>query len=389
MIPRFLVCLAFFALASHSPSAMAFKLNPCLRILTFSEVGLGQRPINSWNPCYVAPEKYQLAVHEHMTIASIDMYRGLRQRWSRASGIEAVELNYMKEKSWAIGDGPRHETFGLVFGTWWNDDPMMYLWGQGSDFVSGVKHLRRLFSSSQRNNYEGGVEGCQVPAGQHLARSSHFAELQHLHFMTALGKEHPDQERLKGTIADGLTWIKFAYQVATNKIKPDEPLTVEDERLLKLPSIAKNLCLQNPSNVKVRSLFTRQGPVSAKYLDFRNRLTRDVALGSILHILQDSFSPAHTCRIELHSNGETVAALRTVFNYNEQDHKHHASRDGYPDWLVHQVRTGSHRYSNDPVSVGAWLLGAVDRSLPWEDVQKHLESTIFLLAPEGQSGSCI
>ena len=149
------------------------------------------------------------------------------------------------------------------------------------------------------------------------------------------------------------------------------------ERQLKVPPVAKNLCLSNASNVKVRSLFTRQGPRTSGYLAYRNRITPDVALGSILHILQDSFSPAHTCRDAMLVDGQQVAVLRDVYNYNEQDHDEHAKRDEYPDWLLHHVRSGGHRYSNDPVVVGAWLLAAADARLSWEQVRQHLRSTVF------------
>lgn len=382
-----IVSMFFVALVGCSPGALAFKLNPCLRILTFSDTGLAQRAINGWNPCAAVPERLQSTVHEHMTLAAIYKYRGVPIQRGVAKGAEKAAINYMRERSWKVGNGPNHETFGLMFGTWWNDDPMMHLWGEWTDFGSGVKHLQRLFSGKAHISYAGGVAGCTVPADQHLAYASHFGKLQHLHFMTSLGRERPESERLETTIEDALAWIEFAYKVAIGEIAATAPLTHEDEQRLKMPSVARNLCLKDPRNVKVRSVFTRQGPSTSVNIEFRNRLTLDVALGSIFHLLQDSFSPAHACRVEMQSEGKAMAVLRRVFNYNEQDHKEHAAQDGYPAWLTEYARTGVHRYANDPVATGAWLLRAVDDRMPWDQVRMELLSTIFKTEPSGQTHS--
>lgn len=386
---KVLLLLTLLSLLWAMPQdAQAFKLNPCLRVLTIQEDKLGQKPILWTNPCPLLPDELQSAVHEHMSIAAIAKYRQKKMfQKSVWMGVPTHELNYMRPDVWRVGTGYQHETYAIIFGTWWNDDPNMYLLGEGQDFRKGVQKFRNMFSATKSSVLLSDLDSCYVPASQHIGYTSHFDALQHLHFMTFLGKEHDERTRLEAAIDDALIWIEFAYKVSTKEIKASDPLTTDHEQRLKLPSIAINLCLKNAGNAKVRSLFTRQGPSTTENLNYRNEITPDIALGSIFHILQDSFSPSHACRVQVQHDGKTVAALRRVFNYNEQDHDTHAKGDGYPGWLVEHVRTGRHQYANDPVAVGAWLLDAVDKKMVWSDVRTHLLSTVFAMAPIDLSGT--
>jgi hypothetical protein len=391
-MPIYRSLLSALVFALWSLPASASTLNPCLRVLTVAPSGLAQRPINGLNLCTAAPQQLQSAVHEHMTVGAIYKYRAEVLQRGAAVGDETAALNYMTEAPWRVGSGLSHRTYALVFGTWWNDDPLMHLWGERTDFVSGLKHLKRLFDKRRRSLYEGGVAGCPVAANQHLGRASHFDALQYLHFMSNLPRSRSDEERLQSTLDEALNWIEFAYRVATGEIAASAAFTADDERRLKMPSIAANLCLKDVTSVKVRSVFTRQGPPTSANIAYRNGLAPDIALGTIFHVLQDSFSPAHTCRIAVQADGQKLALLKRVFNYNEQTPEEHAALDGYPAWLQEYARAGTHRYTNDPIVVGAWLLGAVDSKLPWPDVRKHLLSTIFRTQPpqrDASSDKCI
>lgn len=214
-----------------------------------------------------------------------------------------------------------------------------------------------------------------LPKRKHLAWQSHLGALQHLHFMTVedTSKETLAEERVSETLESALVWMSFAYQVATGKISPDELLTLEMEQQLKLPPIAPNHCVMVPANVKVRTLFASLQRGIAE----RNERTPDVALGSMLHVLQDSFSPSHTCRVSQWVAGKEHAALLDVENYAQQDHDKHAALDGHPQWMLEYLESGAHIYTNDPVTVGAWLISAVDQDLPWPEVESHLRNTVF------------
>jgi hypothetical protein len=389
---HFITLFATLALLCNAESAWAFKLNPCLRVLVYNDGKLEADKIRTRNLCGLAPEKLRLTVHEHMTNFAIDEYRGsgflFTAAAAKATGKPKQQvLSYMVGPEWTKFPATiSHKTDALILGTWWNDDPLMYLWGSGGDFRHGLDELRALFREID-DDYQGGVSECWIPKAQHLAWNSHFGSLQYLHFMTN-GAEKNAEYRLDKTLEKSLSWIKFAYSVATRTTPADAPLTAETEAGLGLPSIAQNYCLRKPSNAKIRTLFARPSGDDA----LRDRRTPDVALGTILHIIQDSFSPAHTCRVDRMVNGERVAVLKEVFNYNEQDHDVHARHDVFPDWLLSYAKSGEHTYANDPIKVGAWLLQAVDANTPWKDVETHLKQTVFLRddrTPSSTQGSCI
>lgn len=365
--------------------ALAHQLSPCYRVLTYVDGEPAEEPIRyaGYFCALVMTRQERNAVHEHLTAATIREYRYPPTERPAASDWK---WQYMMEAPWTTS-ARVHQSFAIIFGTWWNDDPLMLALGQSGDFVKGGYKIWTAFKDGH-DRYSGARTGCGVNADIHLGRASHLGGLQHLHFMTTETSTDPDQRRarVERTTADALTWMEFAYQVATGELSPNAPLTFERERQLGLPSIALNHCVE-PANVKVRTLFSRQGQTVAE----RNRRTPDVALGSMLHILQDSFSPSHTCRVGRQIDGKRVALLHDIENYLLQDKRAHAELDQYPQWFLDYLWTDQHAYSNDPVVLGAWLISAVDRKLPWGDVEAHLRATIFAQAPiaESETEKCI
>jgi hypothetical protein len=375
---RHIFLIIGFIVATGLPNiAHASQLNPCFRVLTFKDGRFGQEKIRALNMCdRIGKLRDARTVHEHMAIAALSEHKGAP---AFAAAGPQWKFQYMVDKTW-----PGHRTYALVFGTWWNDDPLMRSWGQGlDDFVWGGVSLWWTMEK-ERTHYPGGTSGCSVPADIHLGRQSHFGPLQHLHFMTTQNRDlSTAEQRVASTTDAALTWMRFAYRVAIREIDADAPLTSEMEAHLHLPSIARNHCVQDATNVKVRTLFSRLG----QDLAVRREITPDVALGSMLHVLQDSFSPSHTCRVEQLKDNVTKAVLVDVGNYNEQNTDAHASLDGYPRWMQMYAETGQHIYANDPITVGAWLIAAAGQKLPWDEVESHLRQTIFARDESGRQVS--
>lgn len=381
------------ACALSSSTGMAFEINPCLRVLVYSSNYLDQAPIRAWNQCKKADlvagfanGKYSKGtVHEHMTNFAIDEYRGadfegflVRNKRADDSKPRQLIFEYMKDPEWNRPPSSHpHKTLAIIYGSWWNDDPLMYTWGESKDFRDGLWNLSGQFKPESKK-YAGGREGCEVEGKNHVGWNSHYGNLQYLHFMSSqMPGDASDEAQLEETTRLALVWIRFAYDVATGDTPVDSPLTPQIEASLGLPSIALNQCVEQ-KNVKIRTLFARSGVP----LDERNKRTHDVALGSIFHIFQDSFSPAHTCRKEEVVEGSHYAVLTQAYNYRVQaKDKHggdeHSFNDKYPGWLLTYARNGDHVYSNDPIAVGAWMLSAVDAETPWNTVEKHLRETIF------------
>jgi len=354
--------------------ANAHQLSPCYRVLTYRNGAPHEEPVRYVGHfcAVVMKQQERNAVHEHMTAATIREYRA-----ATATGQAALnwKWEYMVEPEWTV-IGRSHRSFAVIFGTWWNDDPLMLTWGESIDFLRGGYKVWSVFQP-KRAKYAGAQSKCGVDADVHLGKASHLGNLQHLHFMTT--EKNTDisarDQRIDITMQKAMEWMSFAYQVATGDISPDQTLTAENEAQLSLPSIALNHCV-NSSNVKVRTLFARQGQT----IEERNKRTPDIALGSMLHILQDSFSPAHACRVRREVDGKRQALLRDVENYALQNKHVHRSLDQYPHWFLEYLKTGHRLYENDPISVGAWLMSAVDRKLPWTEVEAHLRKTIFARA---------
>ncbi|WP_285412930.1 hypothetical protein [Variovorax sp. efr-133-TYG-130] len=362
----------------------AFTINPCLRTLTVTNGKPSQEAIRRINPCGAVPQLKD-SVHEHMTLATVQAYAGrdsVGTKTEQTPGGLKSSTNLLYAPTWRVGNGPKHQTIIIVQGTWWNDDPSMYLWGSSDDFRHGIKNVQKVFAKKKYATYEGSTDECPVPIKEHLPQHSHFGNLQHLHFMSTKKRTEPAAVKLDDVTANALVWLEFAYDVATGKTKPNDAINADQEVRLHLPSIAKNVCA-DPRNIVVRSLFTKPDGKEPEKLAVRDSITPDVALGSMLHILQDSFSPSHTCRVAVSSGGTApLAALYDVRNYVEQDHKLHAKQDVTPAWFKKLLRTGNHTYSNDPVTVGTWLIQAVDEKKPWQDVRDHLMKTIFAKAPQ-------
>lgn len=402
-IAALLICGAS---AFFSSVTLGFEINPCLRVLVYNPNYLDADSIRFWNACRwssalkdIKNGKYfKGTVHEHMTNFSIDEYKGtgflvtVAQR-SASEKNRDLKFNFMAEKSWKKpGSASEHNTYAIMFGSWWNDDPLMYSWGQGRDFIGGLDSIKQQFDP-KTHLYACGVAKCWLQAKDHLGWNSHYGTLQHLHFMTSQPARVGESVRVAETTRLALVWIKFAYSVATGDRKADSQLTTLDEKQLNLPSIALNYDLKDPANAKVRTLFARPQAGNA---ELRNIRTPDVALGSILHILQDSFSPAHTCRKEQYVDGEHFAVLTQVYNFNEQVHSvdgelDHSLNDRFPGWLLTYARNRQHVYGNDPILVGRWMIEAVDRKTEWKDVEGYLRATIFRQQSNviGDNSACI
>ncbi|MBT2305428.1 hypothetical protein J7E70_34095 [Variovorax paradoxus] len=373
-----------------SSDTWAFRIGPCLRLLILEDGELTQERLRWWNQCAFLPDQYKSAVHEHMSLASIMQYTSEVKVTPTLNGWEFNTMDE-GEKSWPPNAKQPHYTRGIIFGTWWNDDPLMRTWGQGWDLITGSWDFgQSMKQKPEGEKYKAESGECEVEAREHLGRRSHFGTLQHLHFMYATDKKDDQSKaafRVKTTTDAALKWMQFAYKVAIGEIKPGDTFDTKLEAESGLLFLDRNHCVQKKENLKIRTIFTLRDDDSKKY---RDPLTPNVALGSMLHVIQDSFSPGHTCRIERQGTDGTYLIVADVENYNAQDHDSHGSLDAYPPWLTDLVVSKKRRYQNDPVNVGAWLIQAVDKPMDWGDVETHLRNTIFLAAPsDDQKLECI
>ena len=128
--------------ALSSPATWGFEINPCLRVLVYNTYYLDQAPTRDWNLCkktdliegYANGKYSKGTVHEHMTNFAIDEYRGadfegflVRKRQTDSSKPKRLIFEYMNDPVWAKSPSRTpHNTFAIIYGSWWNDDPLMY-----------------------------------------------------------------------------------------------------------------------------------------------------------------------------------------------------------------------------------------------------------------------
>lgn len=237
----------------------------------------------------------------------------------------------------------------LVRGVEWNDDPSLMLSGGAIDksrWVIWMDDGERIADCIRS-----GKAGCKtIDHTFDLLYRSHFGDLQFLHAMASRDGEPPAETRRK--IMD---WAEFSYKVATGAISPETPLSdIKDVQIDK---------------------YLRRGSWTPQFLFTKTTGDKDVAgtvylvaLGSLLHMVQDSFSDAHvrrkgSCRALNHNKLE----IEEFHNYVMQDAAAHKRADVKPQW----VEDGDISDAN-PVTASAKILRAALQGEDWDKVVKPL-----------------
>jgi hypothetical protein len=196
---------------------------------------------------------------------------------------------------------------------------------------------------------------------------SHFGDLQFLHSMASR-----DGERAGVTRDRVMMWAEFAWSVAIG--------TEKGNTLLK--------------DVKVNGFadfFPHSGQDVLDLYTLGNRALRrglgDVAFGSLLHVVQDSFAFGHAERAKPFPGAmcpETSlpqpGVIRTFRSYSNQDHKKHGAHDAR-EAFRNAVQT-----SPNAIDVGKVLLAMYDEKKPWSSVEPYLRC-VFAVQDENIEAS--
>ncbi len=188
-----------------------------------------------------------------------------------------------------------------------------------------------------------------------LLERSHFGDLQFIHAM-AIDGEAPQVTR--GNI---FAWVRFAYLVSVGDIASDAVML--DGKAV--GSIASFF----PSHGEtVMTLFTKG---TDPHSDER---VRDMAFGSLLHLVQDSFSKSHVEREPLRAAGSEALPGRIVqfHSYAHQDPYVHAQRDAL------EALEQNAEESNLLTAIGVRLVALRARKAPFDEVQRYLDSVFEL-----------
>jgi hypothetical protein len=166
----------------------------------------------------------------------------------------------------------------------------------------------------------GCAKGAEFVTGNLMTRS-HFGDLQFLHGMASAEGEDP-----KRTQANILGWIEFAWKVASKEIKADAFL-----KDVAIPTMQEHFGCSEWRVSDLYILGRQEGKTGLI------QQIHQIAFGSILHTVQDSFAGAHTSResqqraeICTGSGFERPPRVVEFHTYGAQDgslHDDHDSRD--------------------------------------------------------------
>ena len=197
---------------------------------------------------------------------------------------------------------------------------------------------------------------------------SHFGDMQFLHAMASRTGEKPRDTREKS-----LRWSEFAYRVARGEIAPRANVFELKDSGTTLDAATREW-MSDLFRGPGKQLWTVQDVFLPRSNDLRL-----FAFGTLLHLVEDSYSAAHVLRAStrLQANGcysyDAPDPILEFHTYVGQDTEKHALCDDAPDWLD-APRAGS------PVEVLAELVRAYEERRDWPAVREILEMKVFLLS---------
>lgn len=276
-------------------------------------------------------------IHENLIVASV-----LKANLPNYTHQE--KLNLIKE---------------LVIGVRWNDDPLHMF----------QKHLT-VGALSFSHSCDDDISK-KINEKWDLFYRSHCGDMQFLHAMAS--KEY---ERAKITYEKIISWLEFSYKTATGSIPSDLRFRSVGHRME--PENAKTFQEIMISKHGGRSMWsadlmfsfdctrtTFRRELKCSHLNFSKESIRNIALGSLLHILQDSYSESHTKRNQ-------SGSITTFGVYTSQDKNKHSKKDTvlstpFKDNLINisaeiieaviEDRQQSYKFSGtEPLKMDSWSL---------------------------------
>lgn len=256
----------------------------------------------------------------------------------------------------------------LIHGARWNDDP-----NNSFRTDSGFTWVVWMFAAGEEAKH-GGVKSIDP-----LQYRSHYGDLQFLHAMAQGGDaNHTTRDHI-------LDWSHFAYDVATGELATNVPLVKAAKTYPFAQAFASS---KLKAEWTVKTLFLNALDYKGKGKTISGFSDADVpmiALGALLHTVQDSYSASHTQR-ERKETGSSSEIGRVVsfLDYTQQNPRCHSHEDMQDGWLA----SGSTDLDN-PVDHGAWIMRrALDRGgHHWSEVNAYLLRLFEPVNPDGLSGS--
>jgi hypothetical protein len=239
-----------------------------------------------------------------------------------------------------------------IHGTRWNDDPNNFF-----RVNNEVQWFFWLKAAAIKHN---------ITTENPLEYRSHYGDLQFLHGMSRAETSPLDT---RDNIGD---WSRFAYDVASGQIAPSATL----RELAPEYRFARFFTQTSKGQWTVKKLFTNVGDVLCKDdcppdLAASDEEVAALALGALLHTIQDSLSDSHVERITENGASRVTAWL----DYKKQDSGCHGEADKDTSWIEQK------KFETKPaIAWGAWLAQNAMQGVLWKDIEVELKNRMFTLA---------
>lgn len=267
----------------------------------------------------------------------------------------------------------------VLAGNQWNDNPPFQLTSTRTYFCKKyigttirapyfLECWYLLFRDAEKRAEKG--EYFDADSETVLLYRVHFGDMQFLHSMASR-----DGEEARITKEKIMMWAEFTYKLATGKI--DKGIELRKIGIPGMETLFKN------RGWTAQQLFTRGDPTYRGEQDFR-----DFVFGSLLHLIQDSFSISHVERDEPSGakcpalpDQDKAGKILSFHAYANQNKRKHADADKQDALSIHLAEK-----QPNCVEVGKVLKAYFEQQRPWEEVKEYLECLFELSDPEAKAG---
>jgi hypothetical protein len=280
-------------------------------------------------------------------------------------------------------------TNALIAGVRWNDNPRFELiestGGAQKNCVGIPIYLPdhaicwgKLFYDANKGAKKGKVYDGN--SGHALLYRVHFGDMQFLHAMASR-----DGEPASETKAKIMAWAEFSYKVARGEIKHSDYLYK-----CGIPEIEK--LFSKKRGWTVQMLLTWDDPTYQPRRvkgELQDEAFLDLAFGTLLHMIEDSFSKSHVSRnppsgnkCERVPNYDQPGKIITFHPFAKQKMSEHGKEDN--DEAFHN---NLFRYpSLNVVEVGKVFRDYREKNEPWDKLKDYLECVFDLDDPDAKAG---
>lgn len=275
------------------------------------------------------------------------------------------------------GDRATTAPAAVLAGVRWNDDPPFRMAANQS---SGSRCKRSetirfetqpicwatLFEDANRRAARNESFG----AGDAILYRTHFGDLQFLHAMASR-----DGEAASETQAKLMGWFEFSWRASMGEFTLDTRL-----KDVQIPVVQAAF---GHSEWRLLDLYTQGAGGGLR------RELKDVAFGSLLHALEDSYAAGHVDREESSGTSRCLAGsigfaapgvIREFHAYNHQDHSLHGEADSREAFMRRFQEPGN------VVEVGRGLVDARNAGMKWEEVSPLFSCVVAIQRSDAPAG---